>query len=137
MRLGRHLAAFSATAVALLAGIWLVCAPWVLGYQAGTGPWSTATTSDFWSGIACLVLAGVALLLYSRSLTEALYRAHVLRPKVRVVPSTPTQESVTPGSGPALGSATQNLDELLVPIAHALLQDLQKRQQADEERGVK
>lgn len=146
MRLGRHLSALAATTLALLAGIWLMLAPWVLGYPRPAGAWGSETLTDFWSGLGILVVAAVTLVLYGAGLTADLRRAGVLAPRPAPPPPLVGEASLNGvngvgraaarppiqamGPGDPTGGGTGDFEELLVPLATALLSDLVKRRSA-------
>lgn len=149
MRLGRHLSALAATTLALLAGIWLMLAPWVLGYPRPAGAWGSETLTDFWSGLGIVVVAAVTLVLYGAGLTADLRRAGVIAPRAAPAPPLVGEASLNgmnavngvggaaarppiQGTGPSdpAGGATADFEELLVPLATALLSDLVKRRGA-------
>jgi hypothetical protein len=143
MRLGRHLWALGATGVGLLAGIWLMVDPWVLAYPRPSGGWGPETLTDFWTGLAVVVVSGVTLVLYgvgvraeleARGLVPARPRP---APAAAPVPARPAAEvnGRAAEPRPAPPAAPANLDEVLVPIATALLTDLVRRRAAQEAQG--
>lgn len=146
VRVGKHLAAFSATTLALLAGTWLLLAPWILGYQAGvTSGWTNATLTDFWTGVGVVVLAAVTLSLYAGTLLQELREKGLLSQRRRTAFSAVSEEGANglaargaPGAAPAAVSGARadarseaaDIDRMLLPLAAALLADLTKRQGA-------
>ncbi len=173
LRFGRHLCAFAVTAVALLAGVWLMMAPWVLWYPRPAGGWGAPTLIDFWTGVAVVTLSGVTALLYAAALRDALRCACLVpghtrgsrrqrragRRSLRVadVPSPPpdapnagsdliSEIREASGSGrvspPAVAGRNEDavlpvrVDDVLVPLATALLADLARRRMADAGDGA-
>ena len=144
MRLGQYVSGFLASGVALLAGGWLMLAPWWLGYpRPAAGGWGAAVLTGFWTGLGVIVVAGAAVAVYAGSLAEALRRAGVIASRPRRALTDDGVASV--GDGQAFSAAraqpepavpdgvrgpasVANLDELLVPVATALLRDLARRQ---------
>jgi hypothetical protein len=146
VRLGRHLCAIAATAVAGLCGVWLMVSPWTLGLpQPGSG-WGGAVLTDFWTGLGVVVVSALTMALYGGTLAAALRRAGLLprperRPVLEAEEPTPAEANghadglgrALPEAAPrpapaAAGSA--NLDDILMPIATALLSDLVQRRAA-------
>lgn len=139
MRVGRFVSAIAATMIALLAGIWLMVAPWLLGYPRPTAAWGDPVLIDFWTGVAVIVLAALALTAYGRVSARALkpVGAHVRARHADEVSATVARVEETPPAGNAAEPpraapapqvpASAELDDILVPIATALLSDLAKR----------
>lgn len=50
-------------AVLALAGLWLIAAPFVLGDQPRSGPWTTATRNDLLTGGTLAALSALGLLI--------------------------------------------------------------------------
>ncbi len=61
---GKDKVAVTALVVVLLAGGWLVVAPFVVGFQAVGAHWTTLTRVDLWLGGGLLGLGFVALVTY-------------------------------------------------------------------------
>jgi hypothetical protein len=87
----------------LLAGAWLMLAPFALGYQPSGAAWVNATVTDFWTGVILLVISLVGLLLYGLGLTAELRR---------------------------LGNQA-NMEQVLQTLAAALLKDMQEQRRED------
>jgi len=179
LRLGRHLSAFAATAVSLLAGIWLLVAPWVLDYPQPSGGWGRPTLIDFWTGVGVVAVSSATLILYAATLSGAMRRMGVVPAQTRAArrqhradgrragrgrSGTPAPEAATPSGRVAPGavavppgavrsapepapaggppasvaaaapdpaSPPASVDDVLVPLATALLADLVRRRMAD------
>ncbi len=150
MRVGRYVSALAATSVAVAAGIWLLVAPWVLSYPQQASGWGPQVLTDFWTGMAVLVLAFLALALYGGTAARAL-RAPVASAATAAVAEPTGDEDAAPvpeampaqngaahepaapppvAPAPAPATASGTLDDMLVPIATALLSDLVKRRAA-------
>jgi hypothetical protein len=62
---GKDKVAVTGLVVVLLAGGWLVVAPFVMGFQAVGARWTTLTRVDLWFGGGLLGLGMVALAVYA------------------------------------------------------------------------
>lgn len=69
----------------LLAGAWLILAPFALGYQPATGVWTPATANDVWCGALLVVVALARLLLVGRALLADLRAIGVVSARPRPV----------------------------------------------------
>lgn len=143
VRLGRHLSALAATGIALLAGIWLMVAPWVLGYPQPVSAWGAETLTDFWSGLGIAAVAVISLMLYGGALSAELRRAGVvIAPPPRPASPDASLDGLAPGDARATaqrvdgqqgaGATAGDLDQILLPMATALLADLVKRRAGAE-----
>jgi hypothetical protein len=124
----------AASLIILLAGGWLVLAPFALGYQAYGADWVSQTTNDFWVGIPVAVVALVSFVLFFAGLIGALRASGVLLAQPR-----PQQQFATPVSAPmqtpaavvpAANTDQSDLDRTLATLAAALAADLSSRRQA-------
>jgi hypothetical protein len=116
-RLMGTLAAF----LVLLAGAWLVLAPFALGTQASGQAWTTETRTDVWTGAGVLVigLAGVAA--FVAALRQDLAdRGLAARPTPLPIPD-PEQPK------------TDDLVPLLRPLVAALTADLEREHEHEQE----
>ena len=136
MRVGRLVSAIAATTVAFLCGVWLMVAPWILGYPRPASGWGDQVRTDFWTGVAVVFLSGLGFVWYGLGIRRALQPA--APPTERAGGGAPTPEVSGRGGLPA-ASPTQlhvppgaDLEDILVPIATALLSDLVQR---GEQRG--
>jgi hypothetical protein len=153
MRLGRHLSALATTVVALGAGMWVMLAPWVLGYPEPAGGWGGQVLNDFWTGLGIVAFAGLALGLYGATLGAELRRTGVLAPSPprRASPEAAGDGALAASNGewaaahalaPDAARAEDgaplraDLDDLLVPLARVLLSDLVQRRGRQPAGGV-
>ena len=58
-------AALVTTVVGFVAGIWLVFAPFLVGYQKVGQDWIDATKNDLWTGGALIAISALTLLLFA------------------------------------------------------------------------
>jgi hypothetical protein len=64
------------TVIALLGGIWLFLAPFIVGYQDVGQPWIVATRNDLWTGGAFVAVSLLTLILFSAfALRDAAHEA--------------------------------------------------------------
>jgi hypothetical protein len=121
-RLTGTLAAF----LVLLAGAWLVLAPFALGTQASGQAWTTETRTDVWTGTGVLVigLAGVAAFVAALRQDLADRGLAVRRPTALPVPDPEQPKS-------------DDLVTLLRPLVAALTADLEREHQQEQEQEEK
>jgi hypothetical protein len=118
-----------------------MAAPWVLGYPRAAGGWGNEVLTDFWTGAAVVMVSALGFLGYGSSIRRALrpttaQAAHVSPPEAPPAPA-PQRDSapeapapspqLTPARSPVQVQPGADLDDILVPIATALLSDLAKR----------
>ncbi|GAA3309811.1 hypothetical protein [Nonomuraea dietziae] len=107
-----------AAVLALLAGLWLMIAPFALGTQPESADWSTSTITEFSTGlgVAVIGLAGAA------AFAAAIYENLVTRGLVTVRRRAPEPEPA-PAPGPT-GASSAELATMLAPLVEALREDL-------------
>ena len=136
LTIGKYIWGMAASLIILLAGGWLILAPFALGYQPYGGDWVSQTTNDFWVGIPVAVVALLSFALFFGSLIGALRASGVLlarpRPQQQAVATAPgTAMMQTPAPvAPATYSGQSDLDQTLATLAAALAADLNSRRQA-------
>ncbi|GAA3472709.1 hypothetical protein [Nonomuraea roseola] len=107
-----------AAVLALLAGLWLMIAPFALGTQPESEDWSNPTITEFSTGlgVAVIGLAGAA------AFAAAIYEDLVTRGLVTVRRRAPEPE---PAPAPApTGASSAELATMLAPLVEALREDL-------------
>ncbi|WP_157248498.1 hypothetical protein [Nonomuraea typhae] len=109
-------------ALALIAGLWLMIAPFALGTQPEGADWTDTTTSEFFTGlgVALVALAGVA------AFAAALHEELVARGLV-TVRQRPAEPEPAPAPSPA-GTSSAELATMLAPLVEALREDMKTRQ---------
>lgn len=136
LTIGKYIWGMVASLIILLAGGWLILAPFALGYQPWGADWASQTTNDFWVGIPVAVVALVSFALFFVSLVGALRASGVLLTQVRLQPQI---VAATPGTAimqtpvpvaPAAPHDQSDLDRTLATLAAALAADLNSRRQA-------
>ncbi|GGO77845.1 hypothetical protein [Nonomuraea cavernae] len=113
-----------AAALALMAGLWLMIAPFALGTQPESGDWIGATRSEFFTGLGVAVLGVVGVAAFVASIHEEL----VARGLVTVRERRPRPEPrPAPEPAPvAPQSSSAELATLLAPLVEALREDLNR-----------
>jgi hypothetical protein len=104
---------------AVLAGGWLMLAPFALGYQPDGADWADPTHADFWGGLGLLVLGVIVLLISAVDLVGRLRAAGA------VSGARPEPVAAEP-AGPPPPAADDELTSLLKPLIAALSQDTQR-----------
>ena len=107
----------AAGAVALLAGGWLMYAPFAFGYQDFTLSWTDPTITDFYSGLGLVILALLAIAGTAAALWVTLRARGAIAPRPRARRDDPHDRP---------GPADQQPDELtalLRPLVEALNRD--------------
>jgi len=131
--IGKYIWGMVASLIILLAGGWLILAPFALGYQAYGADWVSQTTNDFWVGIPVAVVALVSFALFFASLLAALRASGVLlaqpRPQQFAAPVSSPMQTPT-AVVPAANAGQSDLDRTLATLAAALAADLNSRRQA-------
>jgi hypothetical protein len=113
-----------------LAGVWLMLAPFALGYQGSGADWADPTYVDFWTGLPLLVISLAGSILYISGLVEELRRRGIMRRPY----AAPVEQSQAPGSPPGEASGSENnVDQVLLPLVTAMLKDMQERDRERDE----
>ncbi|WP_327088378.1 hypothetical protein OIE66_39670 [Nonomuraea sp. NBC_01738] len=110
-----------ASALALMAGLWLMIAPFALGTQPEGADWTDPTISEFFTGLAIAVVALVGV----GAFVAAIYEELVVRGLV-TVRQRPEPEPA-PAPAPA-GASSAELATMLAPLVEALREDMKTRQ---------
>lgn len=116
-------------ALAAMAGLWLMIAPFALGTQPEDADWTNATQSEFFTGLGVAVVGVVAVIAFVSAIYEELVARGLVVPKPRRVE--PEPEPV-PAAAPQSSSA--ELATLLAPLVEALREDLNARNGGGEHR---
>ncbi|MGH3098173.1 MAG: hypothetical protein ACRDMV_19500 [Streptosporangiales bacterium] len=141
--------ALAGATVLLLAGGWLMFAPFAFGYQPSGADWTDATTTDFYTGAgiaAAALLAGVALAAQLPGRLRALDRT---RTATSSAPGHAEDDAEGPGSSPvqateepapepestpapAASAETSEVATVLAPLVEALIHDLSGARETPE-----
>ncbi|MFD1934839.1 MULTISPECIES: hypothetical protein [Nonomuraea] len=107
-----------AAALALLAGLWLMIAPFALGTQPEADDWIDATGTEFFTGLGVAVIGLVGVAAFAAAIHEDL----VARGLVTVRQRAPEPEPIAQPA-PA-GTSSAELATMLAPLVEALREDL-------------
>jgi hypothetical protein len=109
-----------AAALALMAGLWLMIAPFALGTQPENADWTDPTTSEFFTGLGVAVVGLVGVIAFALAIHEELVVRGLVA--VRQRQAEPEPEPVV--AAPQASSA--DLASLLAPLVEALREDLNR-----------
>lgn len=119
----------------MLAGAWLMLAPFALAYQSSGADWADPTYTDFWSGLAILVVSLIGLIMYAVGLVGELRRQGIIERR-----ETPEAQQVqaagmpaTQAGGEAAGGSG-DIEQILLPLVTAMLKDMQDQRQDQRQR---
>ena len=117
----------------MLVGAWLMLAPFALAYQPSGADWADPTYTDFWSGLAILVVSLVGLLMYVLGLVGELRRRGIIERR-----PTPEAQQVQAAGMPAVGgtqAGSGDIEQILLPLVSAMLEDMQDQRRQREVNG--
>src|SRR5437868_2777425 len=126
---GKYICGMVASLIILLAGGWLILAPFALGYQPYNAGWASQTTNDFVTGIAVAVVALVAFVFFFMSLIRSLAVAGVVVAQAKAQPQASAQYQSATAAPQAPAANQSDLDRTLATLAAALAADLTARRQ--------
>ncbi|TMR99437.1 hypothetical protein [Nonomuraea basaltis] len=114
----RKFAGAVAAALAALAGLWLMIAPFALGTQPENADWTNPTMTEFFTGLGVAVVGLAGMVCFALAIREELVarglvavRPHKVEPEPEPVPAAPQTTSA-------------ELATLLAPLVEALREDL-------------
>ncbi|MFE3449677.1 hypothetical protein ACFXJ8_12150 [Nonomuraea sp. NPDC059194] len=103
-----------AAALALIAGLWLMIAPFALGAQPESGGWADATSAEFFTGLGVAVVGLAGVVAFAAAIHEDLVACGLV---------TVRQRAPEPAPAPA-GASSADLATMLAPLVEALREDL-------------
>ena len=119
----------------MLAGAWLMLAPFALAYQPSGAAWTEPTYTDFWSGLVILVVSLIGVLMYVLGLVEELRRRGIIERREE-----PEAQQVQAAGMPAVGGAqpgsAADVEQILLPLVNAMLEDMQDQRRRREGNGA-
>jgi hypothetical protein len=120
----------------MLVGGWLMLAPFALAYQSSGADWADPTYTDFWSGMAILVISLIGLIAYAAGLAGELRRRGIIEehtepPQVQQAQAAGTP--VVPNGGETPARSGDNVEQILLPLVTAMLKDMQEDQRRRED----
>jgi len=125
--MAKHFVGIIGALLGAFVGAWLLVAPSALAYQPEGADWADPTFVDFWTGLPLTVISGVGLILYSLGLAEELRNRGILRRRTHEdAPSRDTEAQTVPSQ------RQSDVEQSLVPLMAAILQDMQEQRQRRE-----
>lgn len=126
--IAKYFVGIGVSLMALLAGAWLMLAPFALGFQAD-GDWIKATKIDFWTGLGVAAVALLGILLFIASLRGELKAAGIIRkkPAPAALVEVTTQTHEQPDSSATVSSNGDEFDRAIASLAATLAADLAER----------
>ncbi|MEO3874048.1 hypothetical protein ABGB18_35015 [Nonomuraea sp. B12E4] len=107
-----------AAALAVMAGLWLMIAPFALGTQPEDADWTDPTVTEFFTGLGVAVVGLIGVICFVLAIHEELVvrglvavRQHHVEPEPEPAP-------------PAPQTSSAELASLLAPLVEALREDL-------------
>lgn len=124
----RRLAGAVASFLAMLAGLWLILAPFALGAQPKDADWTHETFTNVWSGIGLGVLGLIGAVAFSIALVQHLRARGLITPRAAKNQATheEPQNSAAPEPAAPSAPAAGDLDKLIAPLVDALTTDLER-----------
>lgn len=127
--LGRYYWGVGTSLPTLMAGGWLMMAPFALGYQPGGAAWTTATKDDFGVGLGVVVVSLTGMILFARSLIGDLQAAGVI--ERRPQPQPPAPSVSPPVAAPVPASPYHDeFERTIATLAAAPASDIAERRAA-------
>jgi hypothetical protein len=109
-----------AAALAVLAGLWQMIAPFALGTQPENADWTDPTSSEFFTGLGLAVVGLAGMVAFVLAIHEELVARGLVVARQRQVEPEPEPEPEP--AAPQASSA--ELASLLAPLVEALREDL-------------
>jgi hypothetical protein len=124
LRPAPYIAGLAGAAVIALTGVWLIVAPFAVGYQPDGADWVDATIIGIATGAALIVLGLVTLVVLATTIrAEARRRGFLPRPDVEAGPTARPDDARSEHED-ELAAGPADLESVLAPLAAALLEDL-------------
>ncbi|NUR89773.1 MAG: hypothetical protein HOY71_37315 [Nonomuraea sp.] len=118
-----------AAALALIAGLWLMIAPFALGTQADGADWTDPTLSEFWTGLGVAVVGLIGIVAFVAAIYEDLLKRGLVVKRERPAPEPEAPAVVAPQ-----GASSAELASLLAPLVEALREDMQNTGRSGDHR---
>lgn len=119
----------------MLVGGWLMLAPFALAYQPSRAEWADPTYTDFWSGIAILIVSLLGLILYAAGLVGELRSRGIIESREEPEVQQQVQAAGMPAVGGGQGGSS-DIEQILLPLVTAMLKDMQDQRQREENGGA-
>ena len=125
--MAKHFVGIIGALLGAFVGVWLLVAPSALAYQPEGANWADPTFVDFWTGLPLIVVSVVGLILYTLGLAEGLRSRGILQRRTYEDAPSRDMEAHTVPSQPQ-----SDVEQSLVPLMAAMLQDMQEQRQRRE-----
>ena len=126
--LGKHFWGLAAGLIALLAGGWLMIAPYALGFQAYGAAWDDQMQVSFWTGLAVVIVALASLGAFMASLLGDLRQLGIIQKRPKVAkPAQAPAPAQEPAPTPAAGPADDDFERAMITLASALAEEMAER----------
>ena len=120
----------------MLAGAWLMLAPFALAYQPSGAAWTEPTYTDLWSGLAIVVISVIGLIMYILGLLEELRHRGIIEPREEQPEAQEGQATGTSVVGGTQAGSAADVEQILLPLVNAMLEDMRDQRRRREENGV-
>lgn len=122
----RRLVGAAASGIAVLAGLWLVLAPFALGIQRKDVDWTDQTWTDVATGGGLVLLGVIGVAASAAALSQHLLETGLVKPRLRHAPAPePAPADTRPPAQEPEGTDGE-LKALLGPLVSALAQDMER-----------
>jgi heme exporter protein D len=119
-----------------LIGAWLMLAPFALAYQPSGADWADPTKTDFWTGLAILVISLVGLVMYAVGLIGELRRRGIIEQRKEAPQEDQQTAQQVQAAGMPAGGGTQagsgDMEQILLPLVTAMLKDMQDQRRRED-----
>jgi hypothetical protein len=134
LRPAPYIAGLAGAAAIALTGVWLIVAPFAVGYQPDGADWVDATVIGIATGAALIVLGLVTLVVLATAIRAEAHRRGLLPTSDVDVDAGRTDR---PDEAPSdhddeLAAGPADLESVLAPLAAALLEDLRNGHETHE-----
>lgn len=117
----RRLAGAVVASLGLMAGLWLMLAPFALGTQPEGKDWTDPTITQFFTGLGFAAVGLIGVLAFVAALRAELIARGLVTVRV------PAPEPQPEPQAAAAPVADQDLTALLAPLAAALVEEMEQR----------
>ena len=131
----KYLIGMAGALAGMLIGGWLMLAPFALAYQPSGADWANPTYTDFWSGLAIVVVSLIGLIMYVAGLFGELRRRGIIERREEVPEAQQVQAAGMPVGGGAQDSSGE-IEQILLPLVTAMLKDMQDQRRREENGGA-
>jgi hypothetical protein len=132
LRPAPYIAGLAGAATIALTGVWLIIAPFAVGYQPDGADWVDATVIGVATGAALIVLGLVTSIVLATAIRAEAHRRGLLpSPDVEAGP-TERPDDAQSDHDDELAAGPADLESVLAPLAAALLEDLRNGHETRE-----